>query len=1334
MNNHTTFSILFLFFLVQPVLCYNLHPLISSKKLSNNSVTSLTQDRDGLLWIGTCDGVNTYDGSAINLFNPPNADFLLSGMLIDKIIEGKDKILWIQTYYGINRLDNRKESVNKFSEYNKQIFTSKDESNNLYVLTKENKLHWFNENDHKFEEIEMRNLDFKKTLAMKVSNQKLFLFYKDGTVAKHIINKATRQSNLKRIYTHSNSLKRVIMNIEATYIIDDKNSLYQFDYETEDFDKIANINDLARNKGNISSIIQFHKDFFISFTTNGLYKLTIENTKNRIERIPIDSGIFCLLKDKYQDMFWIGTDGKGVYCYSNSDFSIKSTLLNRNKTKITHPIRSIYWDKNRTLWLGSKGDGLSKIRDYNPHKEIEDCKMLKYSTSNSALADNSVYSITPGSKNILWIGTEQGLNYYSYSSDQLYKIDLVYRNKSIKFIHDIYQRDDILWIASVGMGIIKAKIIWKGNTPKLTVRDEIVINNGEMDSNYFYSICPDDDKSIWLANRGSGVFKIDYKTSKIKAVQFEGNIVNEIYTIKKNDLGYYLIGTSLGIVIYDGDDTYRMGKIPNNVIHSIENSNRNTTWMGTNRGLIYYDPNKRTFRIFNHLDGLDVVEFSDGASYKDKETGLIFFGGINGFVSISESHYIPSDYMPKILFNGLKILGKRQNIYDFLNQEDSENTLTLKYNQNFFSISCRAIDFINGNNYSYSYKIEGINKEWINLDDSHWISFANLAPQKYKLLIKYNNRGINKESPIYRLNITILPPWYLTEVAYIIYLLIFISILSIITYYLIRINRKRHKAIIQKINQRHKEEVYESKLLFFTNIAHEFCTPLTLIYGPCDRILGIQKLDKQVIKYAEIIKQNTERLNTLIQELIDFRKIETGHRNPVIEALDVSKISKNICHSFIDFGEELNIQLNLSTPSNLKWNTDAYFFSTILMNLISNAFKYSYSNSEIRVEISLYNHELIIKVSNRGRGIKQEDMSKLFDRYTILHQFESQEDINNVSRNGLGLAILSSMVTLLSGHIDIKSTLKEWTHFTITLPQIAISSSKEKGFDYFEENKLADRVQKTMRFSPIKIPESRKDPLKQTMMIIDDDPEMLWFMNDLFFEEYNIIAESSANEALMKIQETHPDIILCDVMMPKINGIEFVTSIRSNKQTAYIPFIFVTAKHNVEEQIQGIDAGTDLYITKPFNIKYLKSSVEQLLSRKRKIKDYYSSAASAFNLEDGKLIHNDQKLFIQEIINIIDKNLQNNKLSSKFIADELNISTRTLYRKVKKAGDISIANMIRDSRLQIAENLLLQTTMTIDEIVFKSGFNNRVSFYNAFSEVNKCTPSEFRESKDSLTN
>ena len=254
-----------------------------------------------------------------------------------------------------------------------------------------------------------------------------------------------------------------------------------------------------------------------------------------------------------------------------------------------------------------------------------------------------------------------------------------------------------------------------------------------------------------------------------------------------------------------------------------------------------------------------------------------------------------------------------------------------------------------------------------------------------------------------------------------------------------------------------------------------------------------------------------------------------------------------------------------------------------------------------------------------------------------------------------------------------------------------------------------------------------RDQKKKTIMIIDDEPEMLWFISDIFSADYNIVTLNTATDALAKIKEIYPDIILCDVMMPSMDGIEFVGKIKTDKQTSHIPFIFISAKHGMEEQIEGLDAGAELYITKPFNIEYLKTAVSQLISRKKELKEYFSSALSAFDLEDGKLVHSDHKQFVQSIIEIIDKYVHNNKLSAKFIAEELNMSTRTLYRKIKEAGDMSIANMIRDSRLHIAEDLLIKSTMTIDEIVFKSGFNNRVSFYNAFSEKNSCTPSEFRE-------
>lgn len=609
----------------------------------------------------------------------------------------------------------------------------------------------------------------------------------------------------------------------------------------------------------------------------------------------------------------------------------------------------------------------------------------------------------------------------------------------------------------------------------------------------------------------------------------------------------------------------------------------------------------------------------------------------------------------------------------------------------------------------------------MNNGNSGVISLTNFAPGEYTLLVKYYNRALNKESPVHSIKIKILPPWYKTTWANILYFLLCLLLAGAVIRYLFIMERKKKAKALGMLEEKHKEDVYESKLRFFTNIAHEFCTPLTLIYGPCNRILNQKNADKTVIKYTQIIQQNAERLNTLIQDLIEFRRIETGHKNVNIEIIEIAGLISHTANAFTDMADSRHIEFEVDFGVDIVWNTDKEFLITIMTNLLSNAFKYTPDQGKIKIKSKLDGDELRIYVSNIGKGIKQEDIPKIFDRYSVLDDFENREHSGLFSRNGLGLAISNNMISLLGGKIDIESEVNGWTHFIVKLPFLQ-TEKKEISKQHLPNIKKINTENKIMV-----IPKTRHDDLKPTLLVIDNEPDILWLIRDIFIDEFNVITTDNVDDALLILKDSYPDVILCDIMMPHTDGITFTKQVKKNAETVHIPLVLISAKNEVEKQIEGTDAGAELYITKPFNPNYLKKSVKQLISRKEILKDYFASPKSAYEMTLGKFKHKEHKKIVKEILEIINKNIRNNDLSPKYIADEMNISPRSLYRKISEIGDISIAAMIMDCRLHVAHDLLIKSTLTVDEIIFESGFANRVSFFKAFSKKYGCTPKVYRE-------
>lgn len=1332
-QNITPLILLFLLCISSVCFGYNLRQISNIENLSNNSIESMYQDKSGKLWIGTCDGLNYYNGREVSIYQPADKDKVLSGNIIDNILETDENVLWIQTYHGLNKLNRETNSVKYYNEFKQSFLMAKDKKNILYIIQDDNFIQYFDEEKEGFNIVSFPGVVAREILNFIIDkDNNMWIFYKNGQVMTYDIVYSKKSVSFKEIYKTSNTegLLYCFYSNNDVMLVDRNYDLYSFNLHTRSKIHHYNLKEQIAARGEISSIIRSSENIFIGYKTNGVQVLVKdEGASYIVENIPINCGVFSLLKDKYQDIIWIGTDGQGVYIYSNDVYTISSTKVKDYIAQVGKPIRALYKDDSNTLWIGTKGDGIIKIRNYEISSDLNTSKIDKLNTKNSKLLDNSVYCIAKSQKDVLWVGTEYGLNYYSYKDNQLLEVPVVDPDGSVIYIHDVYEQDSTLWLATVGMGIVSARITWQNGHPKLDKIERITINNQEHSSNYFFSIYPENDSTIWVANRGYGAFKLNTRTSKYEIFSFSkgknDKTLDEIFCITKDRETMYF-GTSAGLIEYKSKDNYRVLDnnygFPNNTIHSIlKDDSDESFWLSTNKGLVNYNPQSDTFRSYGLSDGLNIIEFSDGAYYKDIEAGIICFGGVNGFVSVQKNRAYSNEYMPQLTFDALSIFGIKQNINDYLLMGGGGDVLKLQHTQNFISIGFEAIDFLNANNYSFQYKIEGANENWIDNGNSNSISLTNLNHGEYKLHVKYVNRVISKTSPEYILCIKILPPWYLSWLAYMVYGILVILALVLFAKYIGKRNDKKRRRLIRRMEAQHKEEVYESKLRFFTSIAHEFCTPLTLIYGPCNQILEQKDTNLKTKKYAQVILRNAERLNTLIQDIIEFRKIETNNKPPIIEEINVTEIINNIVFSFKELADTTNAKFYKKLPYELIWNSDKNYIITIVTNLLSNAFKYMSDAGSVEVEAKELDNTLVIKISNTGKGIKKQDLDKIFDRHLILDDLGADEPSKLWTRNGLGLAISMSMTENLNGTITIDSIPNEWTHFTVTIPY------QEKSEGELKQNIISPITIPTKTIENSKLPVTPFDKTKKTILVIDDEIDILWFISDIFSDEYNVITLSSPLDVEKTLDNIHPNIIFCDINMPGLDGIELTSSIKSDKNTAHIPLIIISAKQGVEEQIRGMNAGAELYITKPFDVNHLKTSVKGLMDRKEVLKEYFSSPLSAFEMSEGQLVHNEDNKLIRDIQKIIDANITNSELNVAFIAKQFNCSTRNLYRRLSDLDSISISDMIRNSRLHIAETKLLKTKKTIDEIIFESGFTNRVSFYNTFSKKHKCTPSEFRD-------
>lgn len=1333
--------LLFVFLLQLPVSvgAFNLRKIKEAQNLSSSRIRTLHPDEKGLLWIGTARGLDTYDGKRVVPYGPADNPYFFTGAPIEKIKHAKDKSVWLQTGSGLYRLDPSGAAVESFPMFNRTAFWDADSRGNLFLIQGNHGIYYKPTHRSAFDQQPMPGLSADAIADFFIDGtDRLWIVEKEGTLRCFSLS-FTPQNEvdfqpLPDYRLPSNLLYSTHDEAGVLYGVDATCTLFEWDTATRHFLPVCHLRNQGAETDEITSLLKFHEDYFIGFKTQGLFLLKKEEKSYRWQEMEIPAETSCLYKDNNQDMVWIGTWGQGVYTYSNDPYTLRSVCWDDVGRKIRHPVSALFVDAENTLWVGSRGGGIVRIFDFRMDKNIEKHRIdfLTASGSGGSLPDNVIHSFAASRAGNFWIGSRKGLSYVELSTHHIRPVRLDYENQPVENIVALYEQDSSVWVSALGLGVIKAKLQWRGGEPLLTAVKRFAVHVADKEANCFSVFYPEDEATLWWASEREGVFRLNPVTSAFEPLRWKGHAIKEVNALRKDKDGGYLIGTGAGLARFRGGTYQKLresGTFPAYSVYGILPDEGSGYWLSTNRGLLFYDALTASMRAYDHRDGLSVVEFNAGASFEDKKNNLLFFGGINGFVAIQRNYFDEAQhYMPPIRFTTIRIRDKQYPIERFLRREGKEVWLELGPDQHFFTLSFAAIDHLNGSRYVYAYRWDGEGKEWVSNGHSDAISFAGLPPGRYKLYVKYRHTVLGKESYSYPLVIRIRAPWYASGWAYGLYGILLLAGTGLGLYGWNRYARKKRTDQLQRIEQKHKEEIYESKLRFFTNISHEFCTPLTLISAPCHRLMEQKNLTASAKKYATVIQQNARRLHGLIQELIEFDRIESGYKKPVIAQVDVAALVTPLVESFAGAAEARQITVEKEFPPSLIWPSDKDFLVTIVLNLLSNAFKYAAGKKQVKVRIGAAAGALAIEVSNTGKGIAAKDIPVLFDRYRTLQHLEQNEPGGFHAQHGLGLAIAYQLVRLLEGTIEVESLPDEWTHFRIRLPYLPLT---EGGTPAVWGTETAHPVSlPAYRPEPVatwQVPKNNRDELKPTLLVVDDEIEMQWLIFDLFQAEYNVWTASDAKEALERLKDGHPDLIVSDVLMEGMDGLSFSRQVKSDVATAHIPLILLSARGDMEGQTAGLNAGADIYITKPFHVDYLKSSVRRLLERKESLRTYFSSPLSAYTLENGKLSHKEQQAFRREMLKIVHKHIRNKELSASFIAEEMKMGLRTFYRRLEEAGADTLTEVINNCRLAKAADLLVKTNLTIDEIVFQSGFTNRSTFYRSFSKKYACTPTAYRK-------
>lgn len=1287
---------------------YVVKQITNANGLSNNSINCFSEDSHNLLWIGTWDGLCSYNGREFKIFRYNRNDKgSIANNVIRQIVQQDSEYMWIATNSGVSRWSETEQKFKNFipgSGSPKVIpayLIATMPNGDVFCCVREEGFWIFNPDKMEFIPIKTEaSSNIMSMLADK--NGHLYTLTSDRRVMRYSI----KNAEMKQQMDMEAKYKVVDMSVYENYL------LLNYGHNAELINTADNTRKIITPPGDkmISHTSLSKDNILFAFSKSGGYTLyNLDNKQFAELDMPISTASCFSLYAGSQNIFWIGTDGQGIiqaYRYTSPFRTVKSEYM----------IRSFTRHEKGPILVGTKNGGITLIDKHSGN-------LLDRLTTDQGLISNSVYCMRKNSLGDIFVGTEgSGVNIIPKDSFKPTKLDIPSEAPFFKCVYSIIftHNDSLLWLGTTGSGLIKINLSKNGNRYTATKVERYMTTQSKtsLGSNTVFSIVQDNDPNIlWVGTRGGGVNRFNIETGIFERIS-EDNLGNtadfyDILCLARDNTQTLWVGSSYGLakIKLSGNkytlEGYKGSKlVSNNTIHGILHDDINENlWVSTNQGLTHINMISGKETNYTPSNGLQNEEFSDGAYFKDA-SNTMYFGGISGFNYFNADEIQLRTFDPPIRLSNIRINNTDQNIAERL----KDSTLYLSYNEAHVTLSFSVADFINNENCVYSYRIVGFDNQWIYNDTNPNVIITRLPPGKYSLEIRYTNGDRVLSSNIFRLNLNIGYPWWLSTWAFICYAILLIIIVYV-SYAVIRNRMKLSKQIfLEHMEKKNQQQIHESRLNFFTNIAHEFFTPLTLIYGPALQLLESGSLEGNSKRNVMIIKNNAERMQQLLGELMEFRKAESGHIPILGEIIDLKQFIEYVCDNYSEIAAENKIRFEIKTENLSDFYSDRNTLEKIVFNLTTNAFKYTPKEGHIYIQFSQNTDtgtaNFIIR--NSGKGLTEKQQKEIFDRFRI---FESSYRKNTIS-TGIGLNLTREYVKLLAGEIKVDSKLGEYVEFSVTLPPM----------EYVEQDPA---VHDEETYISNNIPIIRNKEIR--ILIVDNEKDIRTLLNNILSSLYNISEADNGKRALEQVAVNMPDIIITDIVMPEMDGISLIHHIKTNPKTAHIPIVSISVKSAIEDKISAVEHGADAYIAKPFHPRHVLATINQIIDRHSTLRNYFSSSRSAVTIRDGHEIHHEEEQFLYKIIDYIETNIDNENLNPTSIAEAIGISKASLFEKLKQLTDKTPSEYVRLIRLKYASKLLRTTKLTVLEIMYKSGFSSKSYFYKEFSHQFGVSPKEYRK-------
>ncbi len=1335
--------------------------------LTSNLITAINEDSWGNLWIGANGGLYRYNRQLDNFvkeikIDQENDRSISISNKVNCIYQDSNDVLWIATSMGLYQLiknptDDLLFDYRRFTNGGKNSIPSnsvrsvvQDLFGNLWIGTTHGlsiiPVDYTNDPifiDYKNYSKEVPFLTDQPIEVMSV-DQKGYIWVGTPTGLKRFVWNASGSQFTVVNYNHKRNDVNSLVNDYVTAICPDRNGtvwvgtkfggISRYSHETDVFTNYSRdySDDFSINSNHINDIYE-SKNGLLWICSEGGFINKVDFNKKRFLHFKPSSGRSSTLSDKminfiYGDSsnnIWIGTfsgglnkliyhKGKPLFAHSDhlKDFENKNGARYNN-------ISAFCEDDFGNFWMGTPHSGLLHLKLLASESSLNS---IEFRSSVLELPTDNITTIYKDHVGDIWIGSFENGGLLKFTPNRFGAESPIVRHfkysendpnsLSSNNIATIFEdSDNVLWIGTYGGGIVKI-IRDENNNPHRYIRiQNDPDTTSSLSNNSVFSFCEDKNGNIWIATFGGGL-----------------NMITTNERHKENPI----------ITSYRKKDG-----LSNEELYGILEDELGNLWISSNNGIFKFNIESEVFTNFQISDGLQDVNFRRQAFWKDKN-GVMYFGGINGFNVFKPERFVDNDEVPLVeivdfkVFNESVSVGERVLDRVILTKSISEtNHLVLNYDHSSFSFEFSALHYSSPDQNKYAYMLEGLDEKW-NFTDAkrRYASYVNLASGNYVFKVRASNNDNLWTDNARIIEISILPPWWRTWWAYSLYVLSFIYAIWLFRRYIVLNEEYQNKLKIERIEQEKIKEINKAKLEFFTNISHEFKTPLTLILGPLHNMIRDVSQGLDVKKSSLLLmERNAQHLFRLINQIMEFRKIEAKKLKLDLSNGDLVSFCKELVFSFKNLAETREINLAFECNEYIINSVfDFEKFEKIVNNLISNAIKNTPVNGSVKVSLSLLrpkerngvkmlkNRTVKLEVSDTGKGIAKSELSSIFRRF---YKIEDNER-HSSTKSGIGLALTKSLVKFLKGSISVDSIEGIGSNFIVELPidiveyPIHQTGNNEVSGRYMEQllpnHLLTGQMVESVNSLPIR-------PDLPTILIVEDNIDLQIFIKNSLISDYNIFQAYDGIDGFEIAKREVPDIIISDIMMPKMDGIELCNIIKNNYITNHIPFIILTVKASIDHRMEGLEVGADAYIPKPFLIEHLEARLKNLLKQRKLLKQKFSKANINF---DSKLegIMKSDKDFLEKAEKIIDSNLTNSQFGVSEFSNEMSLSKMQLYRKLKSIRGCNTNEFIREYRLKKAAQLFNETSFNITEVLYQVGYTNRSYFTKCYKEMFGMTPRE----------